>query len=178
MIQEWWGLNENMKKLATEYSQNGFICVVPDLYKGKIATSDNEASHLMDGLNWSQAVQEIGEAVSYLKQKHGLEYVAVMGFCMGGALSIASASLLSGIWKVVCFYGIPPKELADPKNIKCPIQLHFGQKDTFKGFSDPEAAADLVQEIESAGIKYEYFSYPDADHAFMNSVNSKSQIFN
>lgn len=55
---------------------------------------------------------------------------------MGGALSIASAVLVPEVDAVVAFYGIPSSELADPANAKAPIQAHFGELDSFVGFSD------------------------------------------
>lgn len=55
---------------------------------------------------------------------------------MGGALTIASAVLVPGVDAGVAFYGVPPPELADPANIKVPIQAHFGELDNVVGFSD------------------------------------------
>jgi hypothetical protein len=55
---------------------------------------------------------------------------------MGGALSIASSVLVPGVDAVVAFYGVPPPELADPAQAKAPVQAHFGELDSFVGFSD------------------------------------------
>ena len=60
------------------------------------------------------------------------------GFCMGGALTIASAVLCEGISAAVPFYGTPPLQLADPAKAKAPIQGHFGEEDRMTGFSDSE----------------------------------------
>lgn len=62
---------------------------------------------------------------------------------MGGALTIASAVLIPEVDAAVCFYGIPPPELADPTQAKAPVQAHFGQNDPMKGFSDPEVNVTL-----------------------------------
>lgn len=64
--------------------------------------------------------------------------VGVVGFCMGGALTIASAVRIPEVDAAVPFYGIPPAELADPTEAKAPVQAHFGQNDPMKGFSDVE----------------------------------------
>lgn len=58
------------------------------------------------------------------------------GFCMGGALSIASSVLVPEVDCVVAFYGVPSSELADPAKAKAPVQAHFGELDNFVGFSD------------------------------------------
>jgi carboxymethylenebutenolidase len=66
--------------------------------------------------------------------------VGVTGFCMGGALSFASAVLVPGIDAIVAFYGTPPPQLADPAESKVPVQAHFGEEDTMKGLSDKEVS--------------------------------------
>jgi carboxymethylenebutenolidase len=66
--------------------------------------------------------------------------VGVTGFCMGGALSLASAVRVPGIDAVVAFYGTPPPQLADPTESKVPVQAHFGEEDTMKGLSDKEVS--------------------------------------
>ena len=62
--------------------------------------------------------------------------VGVTGYCMGGALSIASAVLVPEVNAVVAFYGVPSSELADPSQAKAPVQAHFGEIDNYVGFSD------------------------------------------
>lgn len=58
------------------------------------------------------------------------------GYCMGGALSIASSVLVPEVDCVVAFYGVPSSELADPAKAKAPVQAHFGELDNFVGFAD------------------------------------------
>lgn len=55
---------------------------------------------------------------------------------MGGALAIASSVLVPEVDAVVAFYGVPSSELADPAQAKAPVQAHFGELDSFVGFSD------------------------------------------
>ena len=87
VIQEWWGMNGQIKKVADTLKEAGYRALVPDLYKGKVALDENEAKHLMMDLNFLDAVKEdIRGAVQYLKST-GSNKVAVTGFCMGGALT-------------------------------------------------------------------------------------------
>jgi hypothetical protein len=67
--------------------------LVPDLYRGKLGVDAEEASHLMTNLDWAGAVQDIGAAADMLAED-GNGSVGVVGFCMGGALSLASAALV------------------------------------------------------------------------------------
>src|ERR687884_585500 len=69
VVQEWWGLNKQIKGVADRFAQRGFRVLVPDLYRGKIGVDAEEAHHLMDGLNFADAAsQDIRGAVQYLKQ--------------------------------------------------------------------------------------------------------------
>lgn len=52
--------------------------------------------------------------------------------------------------------------VADPKNIKIPVQAHFGELDDQKGFSDPEKAKELEETLKQAGVQYELYRYKNA----------------
>ena len=91
VIQEWWGLDDEVKAVADRLASAGYRALVPDLYRGKLAIEANEAEHLMGDLNFGDAAgQDIRGAVQYLKAT-GSAKVAVTGFCMGGALTILAA---------------------------------------------------------------------------------------
>lgn len=94
VLQEWWGLNEQIKGIAKKFADRGFMALAPDLYRGRVAVNADEASHLMDGLDWDAAMEDITCAIKFLREK-GAEKVAVMGFCLGGALTIAAACKVS-----------------------------------------------------------------------------------
>ena len=54
-VQEWWGLNDQIKKTADRLAEAGYRALVPDLYRGKVAKAADEASHMMKGLNFPDA---------------------------------------------------------------------------------------------------------------------------
>ena len=58
VIQEWWGLNDQIRKTADRLAESGYRALVPDLYRGKVASAADEASHLMAGLNFSDAAEQ------------------------------------------------------------------------------------------------------------------------
>src|SRR5215831_10452998 len=90
IIQEWWGLNDQIKGVADRLAKAGYRALVPDLYRGKVGLDAKEAEHLMTNLNFGDAASEdVRGAVQYLK-KDGSK-VAITGFCMGGALTLLSA---------------------------------------------------------------------------------------
>ncbi len=143
VIQEWWGINSEIKSKGAAFQAKGITAIVPDLYRGKTATTDQEASHLMSELDWVGAVQDIKGAVQYLKSA-GYAKVFVTGYCMGGALTLAASVLDGGnVAGGIIYYGICDKKLADSINLKVPVQCHFGTADSYPGFSDNKAAVAL-----------------------------------
>jgi carboxymethylenebutenolidase len=165
VIQEWWGLNDHIKSIVDRFEFEGFNALAPDLFHGRITKDADEASHLMDGLDFPGAVhQDIAASFDYLKTIN--PSVAVMGFCMGGALTIGAAARLEGFKAAVCFYGVPPKAFAAPADIKIPFQGHFGRKDDWV---TPAVVADIEASMTKAGNPPEVYSY-DADHAFFNKT--------
>lgn len=162
LIQEWWGLNAQIKSTAERLAAEGFRVLVPDLYRGQLAASGEEANHLMSGLDFVDACdQDLAGAIRQL----GPGKVGVMGFCMGGALTVAAAARLSGLAAAVCFYGVPPPTLADPAQIAIPFQGHFATRDDW---CTPVVAAQLEAAMRAAGRQPEIHHY-EADHAFFNA---------
>ena len=163
VIQEWWGLNDQICGVADRFARAGYNALAPDLYKGQVTAQADEANHLMTGLDFADATQQdLRGAAQNLKTQGG--DVAVMGYCMGGALTIAAAVHVSEFVAGVCFYGIPPREFADPAKIRVPLQGHFANKDDW---CTPAAVDDLEKTLKTAGIKHEIYRY-DAAHAFAN----------
>lgn len=163
VIQEWWGLNQQIRGMADRLALAGFNALAPDLYQGRVTQAPDEANHLMTGLDFPGAThQDIRGAVQYLQGMGGK--VGVMGFCMGGALTIAAAVHVPETAAAVCFYGIPPREFADPANIRIPFQAHFANQDDW---CTPQAANALEQAMRAAGSIPDIHHY-DAAHAFCN----------
>ncbi|KAG0464089.1 hypothetical protein HPP92_020158 [Vanilla planifolia] len=170
VVQEWWGVDFEVKNHAQKIAglAPGYRALIPDLYRGKVGLDVAEAQHLMEGLDWSSAVKDIDASVKWLKA-NGSSKVGVTGFCLGGALSIASAVLVPEVDAVVGFYGSPSIELADVSKAKAPVQAHFGELDGFVGFSDVNAAKQLEENLKSSGVPYEVYIYPRVGHAFLNA---------
>lgn len=170
VIQEWWGVNDLIQKTAILLSDKaGVRVLIPDLYKGKIGVDMEEASHLMDSLDFLKAVDEFKLATEYLKA-HGAAKVGVVGFCMGGALTFAAAQH-AGVTAAAPFYGTPSEaKVCEVEKIKVPVQAHFGKIDGFKGFADPDTAHAVEAKMKAAGCHAEFYHYDESGHAFMNAL--------
>ena len=152
VIQEWWGLNDQICGVADRFARNGYNALAPDLYQGRVTQIPDEAGHMMDGLDFPGAThQDLRGATRHLKSLSNGR-VAVMGYCMGGALTIASAVHVPECDVAVCYYGIPPKEFADASTIKVPFQGHFATQDDW---CTPEAVDALGRgpQIRRRGLR-------------------------
>jgi carboxymethylenebutenolidase len=164
VIQEWWGLDAEVKAVADRLAKAGYRALVPDLYRGKLALEANEAQHLMGGLNFGDAAsQDIRGAVQYLKAT-GSRKVAVTGFCMGGALTVLSACNVPELDGTIVWYGYPPLEYVDAQKINKPMMAHWASHDEFFAISGVD---QLEEKLKAAGTNYEFYRY-DTKHAFAN----------
>lgn len=165
VVQEWWGLNDQIKGVAERFATLGYHAMVPDLYKGKVTVDAAEANHLMNNLNFSDAAtQDIRGAVQYLKQSS--PKVGVVGFCMGGALTIVSAMYVQEADAFSSWYGFPPEQAGEVKGINRPLELHLAEKDA--AFA-PAAAKALEARLRDGKVPFESYWY-NAGHAFFNQT--------
>jgi carboxymethylenebutenolidase len=165
VIQEWWGLNDQIRGVADRLARCGYLALVPDLYRGKNTVEEEEAHHLMETLDFGDAVsQDIAGAVSFLKER--ASKIAVTGFCMGGALTLLTLSQNTDLAAGVVWYGAPPLEYIDASKIKVPLQGHWGTQDAFF----PIATIDALEtRLRDAGVHAEFHRYL-AYHAFANET--------
>lgn len=168
VLQEWWGVNDEVKHQAKLIADKGYQAIIPDLYRGKVTLEVAEARHLMSELNFPQAVHELDEIIGELRQTNPQRKIAIIGFCMGGALSLAAAALCKNrLDGAIPCYGIPPAQLADLSTVKCPIQGHFGALDNHIPLS---AVDQLEAQIKASGVPFEIFRYEGNSHAFLNEL--------
>jgi carboxymethylenebutenolidase len=172
VIQEWWGLNDQIRGVADKLANAGYRALVPDLYRGKVALDANEANHLMTGLNFGDAAgQDIRGAVQYLKAS-GSPKAGVTGFCMGGALTVLSAVNVPEMDAGVIWYGYPPLEYVDASKIKAPLMGHWATHDQAFAISGVD---ELEKKLKAANVKYDFYRY-DAKHAFANETADSKNL--
>ena len=165
VIQEWWGLSEQIKGLCDRFAIAGFDALAPDLYKGVVVPyHDTEAAtKQMSSLDFMDATtQTVRGAAQYLS-RNGAK-VGLTGFCLGGAVTIIGATKIPELAAGVVFYGIPPEAAAKPADVKIPLQAHFANKDDWV---TPQAVDAFEKAMKEAGKSLELFRY-DAEHAFVN----------
>ena len=165
MFEEWWGVNQEIRDAADRLAGDGFRVLIPDLYRGRVAATGDEANHLMEGLDFGDAATQDARGAAAELRKRGSRKVGVTGFCMGGALALLAAMHDPGDFdSAVLFYGFPPADAGDPSKIRIPIQGHWALHD---GFFKSEGVDELECKLEAGGVAHEFYRY-DAKHAFLN----------
>jgi carboxymethylenebutenolidase len=168
VIQEWWGLNDQIRGVADRLAAAGYRALVPDLYRGKSTVEAAEAEHLMTNLNFGDAAgQDVRGAVQFLKAG-GSAKVGVTGFCMGGALTILAAVHVRELDAAVPWYGLPPLAFVDAAAITAPMLGHWAVHDAFFKIADVDA---LEAKLRAAGCTLEFHRY-DCKHAFANETQT------
>ncbi len=165
VIQEWWGLNDQIRGVAERFAAAGYIALVPDLYRGKSTLHAEEAHHLMTGLNFGDAAsQDVRGAVQHLQGRAAK--VGVTGFCMGGALTVLSLAMVPEANAGVVWYGYPPLEFVDASKIKAPLLAHWATQDGAFAIAGVDA---LEEKLRAAGVAYTGERYL-AQHGFANET--------
>lgn len=173
VIQEWWGLNDQIRGVADRLAEAGLVALAPDLYHGALAGHDemDKASQLMAELPPDRAARDMSGAVDFLVAHDAVTSsgVGVVGFCMGGMLSFILAAIRGdAVQAAVPFYGFPTGEdEPDWSGLTATVRGHMAADD---GFFPPDAATALAEKLRGMGKDVE-ITIHDAGHAFMNEEN-------
>ncbi len=172
VIQEWWGVNDQIKETCDAFAREGFVALAPDLYRGAVTSfsEPDEAGKMMMALNIERAAKDMAGAIDALLAKPAVtsKGVGVTGFCMGGGLALWLATLRPDVVvAVVPYYGLIPWPGAQPdySRLQAPVLGHYAADDDF---ANPESVHALEEQLHQLGKQAEFFIYPDVGHAFSN----------
>jgi carboxymethylenebutenolidase len=169
LLHEWWGLNEHMRDVAERLAIEGFTVFAADLYGGRVAKDEATAQQYLSTMDWKQAEDVLRRAAEALRQRTPGAKVGVVGFCMGGAVSLFAAAKDPQIAACVPFYGIPGEDKADVTKIRAPVLGHFAIHDNW---CSPDRVNALEKKLKDAHVPVEIHRY-DAQHAFFNDTRPK-----
>jgi carboxymethylenebutenolidase len=170
VLQEWWGVEDSIRRICDAFAAEGFVALAPDLFRGETTTEPDEGEKLMMAMSMDQAERDMRGAVDYLAQHEASEGrgVGSVGFCMGGGLSVWAASANPRVAAAVTYYYVMPHGKPDFSKIEAPVLGHFGTADDFISVEDAKA---LEQEIRAAGVDVRFEFYEGQGHAFFNDHN-------
>ncbi|MFQ3599194.1 MAG: dienelactone hydrolase family protein [Chloroherpetonaceae bacterium] len=169
VLQEWWGLVDHIKNVCDRFARAGFTALAPDMYDGATTKSPDEAGKLFMALNIGEAEKKLRGAIDFLLSHEAVssKKVGTIGFCMGGQLSLFAATLNDKIGACVDFYGVHPAVKPDFTKLNAPVLGIFAEKDDFV---NAQAVLALETQLQSAGKRYEFHTYPNTTHAFFNDT--------
>lgn len=172
VIQEWWGLNDNIRAMARRFAGEGYLVLAVDLYEGKVATTPEQAMAAMQSAMEKPArlMENLRQAQAFLVREGGATKIGVVGWCFGGGWSLETAlGIPDGIQAAVMYYG---RTQTDPKvlaALKAPLLGLFGGKD--QGIP-VDGVRQMEHELVKLGKNATIVVYPEADHAFANPTGS------
>lgn len=167
VIQEWWGLNSNIKGIADRFASAGYLALAPDLYSGKVVSEPDDAMKAMMALKMDEAAKDLVGAVAYLKASPaGNGKVGTVGFCLGGGLSLY-LSTLTPVDATVVYYGALPGVQPDLAKLQSPVLGHYAENDDWAG---PAVAGALLQQLKDLGKTVEFHQYAGTHHGFFNDT--------
>ena len=170
VIHEWWGLNDWVKEQASKLADQGYETLAIDLYRGKIATTPDEAHELMRGVPEDRANRDLHTAFEFLKSQSNVkkDRIASIGWCMGGGYSLDVALQEPTLTAAVIHYGHLAADADSLKKINAAILGIFGGQDRGIPVDDVKK---FEQNLKQLGKKVEIVIYPNAGHAFENPNN-------
>lgn len=170
VIHEWWGLNDWVKEQGSKLSDLGYVTLAVDLYRGKVATTPDEAHEIMRGVPEDRAKRDLHAAFDFLQSQPDVKKnrIGAIGWCMGGGYSLDVALEEPDLAADVINYGHLATDPAALKKINAPILGLFGAQD--RGIT-PDDVKKFEEQLKQLGKKVDVTIYPDAGHAFENPNN-------
>ncbi len=170
VIHEYWGLNDWVKEQAGKLADQGYAALAIDLYRGKVATTPDEAHEIMRGVPEDRAKRDLHAAFQYLQSQPNVkkDRIGAIGWCMGGGYSLDVALQEPTLAADVINYGHLATDPEALKKINAPILGLFGAQD--RGIT-PEDVKKFGEALDKMGKKIDVTIYPDAGHAFENPNN-------
>ncbi|MEQ1822429.1 MAG: dienelactone hydrolase family protein [Fimbriimonadaceae bacterium] len=174
VLQEWWGLVGHIKSVADRFAAEGFVAFAPDLYDGESATEPDDAASLFMALNIDHTAKQLAGAVKMMQELPAVEgKVGVVGFCMGGQLSMYAAATNPEIAACVNFYGVHPNVHPPFEKLQAPMLGLFAEHDDY---ASPAVVQTLDEKLTQLGKTHNFVTYPGAHHAFFN--DERSSVYN
>jgi carboxymethylenebutenolidase len=163
VIQEIFGVNHHIRAVCDRLAQEGYVAVAPAMFdrfkpnfeSGYTPDEIAAARALIGNLDWDKAMQDIDAALGDIKSAGPS---GIIGFCFGGTAAFLAACRLNGLKAAISYYGGTIAKNADEKP-KCPMQMHFGEKDAGIPMTD-------VELIKQKQPHAEIYVYTDAQHGF------------
>lgn len=173
MIHEWWGLNDNMRDMATMLAGEGYAVLAVDLFEGRVAETTAQAREYVTAASArpEAMMANVESAENYLRETVGVESNGVIGWCFGGGVALeAGLHLGDRVDAVVMYYGQPVTDTARLAELDAPVLGIFGGADAS---IPPELLREFEAAMAEAGRSLSLHVFPGAGHAFANPTGNR-----
>ena len=168
LVHEWWGLNNQIKVVATGLARQGYLALAADLFDGKVTTDRGTARLLTQSIDPDAALQTLVAWVQWLRAQPGIKRVATLGWCFGGSWSLTVSTAVK-VDATVVYYGKVDKDPEQLAALNGPVLGHFASQDAW-------ITRGMVSRFEAAmnrsGKAHTSYWY-EADHAFANPTTAR-----
>ena len=163
IIQEIFGVNEDIRETVDNFSKQGYHAIAPALFdrseSNVVLGFDEEGMtkgiELKNNLNWDDVIKDVNSAIEHVKTAGN---VGIVGFCMGGSVAWFAASRCP-VQAAICYYGGDINANRSSESPSCPVMFHWGAE-------DQGIPLEGVKEVESEHPDQESFIYDGAGHGF------------
>jgi len=174
LIHGYRGLDDAQREVTRRFAREGFVCLSPDLFHGKVFTNPAECALQKSSLDISRAVEKVVDSVPYLRRLPfvGKRKIALLGFCMGGGLALYALAGSRAFGAGVIYYQSLFPDPEELKGIRAPLQCHYGTGDPHTTKAEIERFSAALDRYRK---RYEIHMYKGAGHAFLNNPQGKNE---
>jgi len=173
VLQDVFGMNENLREHTDRLAAAGYVAVAPRLYSARGGGPRCVAAVMRSiGSNEGPVFSDIDAARGWLAGREECSgTVGVIGFCMGGGFALLSAARYD-FAAAAPNYGQVPTEAERELEGVCPVVASFGGRDSsLRGH--PER---LEATLDRLGVQHDIRTYPDAGHSFFERLPAQSVV--
>jgi carboxymethylenebutenolidase len=163
VVHAWWGLNQFMKEFCDRLASEGFVVIAPDLYKGEVATTIDDAKRLRSKLKQKQAYLDLLDVIDSMHRMERItsQTIGLVGFSLGARFALElSTEHAKEINPVIVFYG---NSNVDYSSSQAVYLGHFAEKDKYVALS---GLKKLEKNMKAAGRPFSAHIYEGTGHWF------------
>jgi carboxymethylenebutenolidase len=183
VVQEWWGVNDDIQERTRELAQHGFYSVAPDLYYGKTTDDPTKAAELKNAMTDAAAMTAMKTGLDLVSEEaqNGVvdpKHVGVIGWCMGGTQALNLAMHDGRIHATAIFYGPLETDWLKLKTIDGPILGVFGNEDKNPSPADVGKFVSALNQAGKRGDQVTIYRFDGVGHAFASKSAAKMGAYN
>jgi carboxymethylenebutenolidase len=178
VLQHQGGVDQFIQEMTRRLAGAGYMAAAPDLYHRDGPDCKDDLVTRRSRLSDRRIVNDLNASVGYLQSHSAADKkrIGIIGFCMGGRIVYLAAAAIPAFKAAVAYYPGNTfrawgRDLRSPfertEEIHCPLQGHFGANDVNPSLQD---VVKLDAELAKFSKPHEFYSYPNAGHAFMDST--------